>query len=56
MEAVHKKVIIKKQFDPEAENKIFNLNSVSAICPVMVLPRNDYNLMYLKANTLSNFI
>lgn len=22
----------------------------------MVLPRNDYNLMYLKANTLSNFI
>jgi hypothetical protein len=43
MEAAHKKVIIKKTFDKEAEKKIFNLNSVSASCPVMVLPRNDYN-------------
>lgn len=37
MEAAHKKVIIKKCYDSEAEKKIFNLNSVSASCPVMNL-------------------
>lgn len=56
MEAAHKKVMIKKIFDTAAEHKIFNLNSVSASCPVMNLPRNDYNLLYLRANQVSKFI
>lgn len=37
MEAATQKVIIKKNFDQEAEKKTFNLNSVSATCPVMNL-------------------
>lgn len=46
--------MISKEYDEEAEQKIFNLNSVSASCPVMNLQRNNYNQLYLKANQLSH--
>jgi hypothetical protein len=50
IEAATKKVMISKEYDEEAEQKIFNLKSVSASCPVMNLQRNNYNQLYLKAN------
>ena len=50
MEAAKRKIIIQKEFDEEAEQKIFNLKSVSASCPVMNLQRNNYNQLYLKSN------
>lgn len=50
------KVFIKKAFDKEAEKKIFNLNSVSATCPVMNLQKNNYNELYLKANQHSRYL
>ena len=56
MEAAQKKVIIKKQYDQDADKKIFNLNTVSASCPVMNLMKNNYNEIYLKANKVGNFI
>ena len=54
MEAALKKVLIKKDFDNDAEVKLINLNSVSAACPVMNLQRNNYSDLYLKANITSN--
>lgn len=49
-------MIIKKQYDQDADKKIFNLNTVSASCPVMNLMKNNYNEIYLKANKVGNFI
>lgn len=53
MQAAIKKVMINKDFDNDAEVKHINLASVSAACPVMNLKRNNYNELYLKANTTS---
>lgn len=50
MDAATKKVIVAKVFNAETEKKFINLNSVSASCPIMNLPRNDYNHLYLQAN------
>ena len=56
MEAATKKVVIAKAFNPDIEKKFINLNSVSASCPIMNLPRNDYNFLYLQANKLSGYL
>lgn len=53
MDAAVKKILIKKDFDNDADVKLINLNSVSACCPVMNLQRNNYNQLYLKANQVS---
>ena len=56
MEAATRKVIFKKNLDPDAEKKIFYLNSVSASCPVLHLKRNNYNELYLKANQCNRYL
>jgi Ca2+-binding EF-hand superfamily protein len=56
MEAASKKVIVAKAYNPDIEKKFINLNSVSANCPIMNLPRNDYNHLYLQANQLSGYM
>jgi hypothetical protein len=56
MEAAKQKVIIKKNFDSAAIQKFYNLNAVSATCPMMNLQRNTYNDLYLRANQVSPYI
>lgn len=50
------KVMIKKKFDSEAQERIYNLHSVSASCPILNLHRNKYSTLYLKANQISEHI
>jgi hypothetical protein len=51
--AAKKKVLIKKSLKQDQEQKLINLKSVSAMCPLLNLRKNNQNLIYLKANQMS---
>lgn len=48
-----KKILIKKNFQDDLKQKLINLNSVSAMCPVLNLRKNQQQGIYLKANQMS---
>lgn len=48
-----KKILIKKNYGANDQGKLINLNSVSAMCPVLNLRKNQQQGIYLKANQMS---